>query len=262
MPTHNHSAPIDPLPLKAIDLKPPSKAPIILGYDTKHPAARTPWPRPGHISRDALHDSKPAFTFPADRFLHGLDVNIYIAGTVGLATIAALYKIPLFKVGASAVSDLLVRQGDLNRDAYGAYFYRDGQAMIDEGFAWRRWEMRQVELLTQPHPSSPVRQMSRTLSVRLPEGMTFPFFEKELHRRLSVCALHIFTKSSAGSLHFFHLGIDPKSVPRYVGYKFGTGVRLSLAQELYIIRPREDWDRLRIIAEAIIGDWLGDNQVM
>jgi len=258
-PQFKHSKPAaqnKQTPLAANELRKPSKAPVVLGYDVKHPASRTPWPRPGGISNEALLISIPAYFFPADCFKQGLDVFVYIAGTVGLCAVAAKLRLPLFKLGATSSSDLLIRQQDLNRDAYAAYSHQNGQAVVEDESAWRRWEMRRVDMKTEPHSSSPVREVSRGLSVRLPDGMSFDVFEKELHRQLNPCALHTFARSRTGQCHFGHLGIDPSSVPRYVGYRFGSGLRLSLAQEIYICRPRDDWSRLRIICEKIIGEWL------
>jgi len=59
-----------------------------------------------------------------------------------------------------------------------------------------------------------------------------------------------------GKKHFGLLGIDPATVPRYVKYGFGDVSRISLAHEIYICRPREDWTRLKIIAENLVVDFI------
>lgn len=243
-----------PYQTKTSDTKQDLKAPVIFGRDMSNEAARTPWPRFGRIADEALLQTT-AFeeSLHAD-YENGIDVFIYMAGCSGLQAKAKGYKLPLFKCGVTQVPDLLVRQRDLNSDAYGSVSMKNGQPVFESD--WTNWEMRQAELLSPPDAASPVRLMKRGLGVRLPAGLTPIYFEKELHRRLYPCALHIFATSKAGRKHFELLDIDPTSVPRFISYGFGEGSRLSLAHEIYICRPREDWTRLRLLAEAIVSQFL------
>jgi len=230
------------------------KAPVIFGRDTNHAAARTPWPRFDKIRFDALGETRFTADLDSPDFADGTDVNIYMAGNPQLMENCRAWKLPSFKCGVSAVPDLLIRQRDLQTDAYGSCHYVNGELVREDG--WTAWEMRQLELTHEPHPQSPVRAAPRSLRVRLPVGYTSQAFDKDLHRRLYSCALHTFAHSERGQAHFGLLGVDPRSVPRYILYGFGDGVRLSLANEIYICRPREDWSRLRIIAEDLIAQFL------
>jgi len=245
---------------KPVNTEKLSKAPVIFGRDTSHEAARTPWPRFGRISFQDLDKSQPKADFRRADFESGLDIHIYMAGCKGLLGKAQDWKLPLFKVGVTAIPDLLVRQRDLNQDAYGSCFYENGQAISEEG--WTNWEMRQLELSVEPDPASPVKAVARGLRVRLPAGFAAEDFDKALHARLYPCALHAFARSAAGQKHFGLLGIDSVSVPRYIAYGFGSGVRFSAANEIYLCRPREDWSRLRIIAEALIGEFLAKQKAI
>jgi len=189
------------------DTKPELKAPVIFGRNTSNEAARTPWPRFGRIRYEDLLKTPVFEDIPDVTYENGLDVLIYMAGCSGLQNKAQAYKLPLFKIGATQIPDLQVRQRDLNADAYGSAAMQDGKPVFEA--KWTNWEMRQAELLSDCAPNSPVQLVARGLSVRLPQGLSPVFFEKEIHRRLYPCALHIFAKSKNGQKHFGLLDIDP-----------------------------------------------------
>jgi hypothetical protein len=233
---------------------PAPKAPVIFGNERTNPACRTPWPRFGKIPYRELSHRRQ---FP-DEILSacrdGLEIMIYCCGCPSLQKLARTYKFPMTKVGCTLV-DLRVRQSQLSKDSYGSGFVQDGKHIFEDE-AWTDWEMQTAELFVDPHPSSSVTLTPRGLRVRLPTAMTARGFEKSLHRAISRGALHFFARSPIGQEHFAHLGIDPATVPRYVRYNFGNGERISLANEIYICRPREDWSRLKIIAEDIVSDFI------
>jgi len=234
----------------------PVKAPVVFGQDRSNPACRTPWPRFGHISYRALFEKQTFDDQIVAACKDGLDVMIYACGNPSLQRLARTLKMPLSKVGCTiATTDLRIRQGQLSRDFYGSGYIRDGEHVFEDAL-WADWEMQTAELLVEPHALSPVQLTPRGLRVKLPPAMTIREFEKGLHRALSRSALHNFARSDAGRMHFGFLGIDPASVPRYVRYGFGNTARISLAHELYICRPREDWTRLKIIAEDLVIDFL------
>jgi len=234
----------------------PNKAPVVFGRDRSNPACRTPWPRLGYIPYRGLFEQQPFDDRIKEACKDGLDVMVYCCGNPSLQRLAQTYKIPLSKVGCTiATTDLRIRQGQLSRDFYGSGYICDGEHVFEDAL-WADWEMQTAELLVEPHPLSPVELTPRGLRVKLPPAMTVREFEKGLHRSLSRSALHNFARSDAGKKHFSFLGIDPASVPRYVRYGFGNAARISLAHELYICRPREDWTRLKIIAEDLIIEFL------
>lgn len=236
------------------DLQKSTKAPIVFGEDLSNPACRTPWPRLGRIPYHALFEERIFDENIVAACEGGLDVRIYCAGNPALQTLARVYKLPLSKIGCTQV-DLQVRQSQLSRDHYGSG-HRRGEDHVFDDEAWSKWEMQTAELLAAPSASSPVSLTSRGLRVRLPAVMTARDFEKSLHRAMARSALHNFARSPAGLEHFVHLGVEPATVPRYVRYRFGSDERISLASEIYICRPREDWTRLKIIAEYLVADFV------
>jgi hypothetical protein len=238
------------------NLEKPIKAPVVLGHDRSNPACRTPWPRFGHIPYRALFEQRKFDGRIIEACNDGLDVMIYACGNPSLQRLARAFKMPLSKVGCTIAStDLRIRQGQLSRDFYGSGRLRDGEHVFEDDL-WADWEMQTAELLVAPHALSPVQLMPRGLRVRLPAAMSTREFEKGLHRAVSRSALHNFARSEPGKMHFGFLDIDPTTVPRYVSYGFGNAARISLAHELYICRPREDWTRLKIIAEDLVVDFI------
>jgi len=254
--TPNNDKPENGHSPKSDDRGKPTKAPVVFGNNKSNPACRTPWPRFGHIFYRDLFKQRPFNDQIITACKDGLDVMIYTCGNPSLQRLARAFKMPLSKVGCTiATTDLRIRQGQLSRDFYGSGYICDGVHVFEDAL-WADWEMQTAELLVEPHALSPIQLTPRGLRVKLPPAMTVREFEKGLHRSLSRSALHNFARSDAGKKHFSFLGIDPASVPRYVRYGFGNAARISLAHELYICRPREDWTRLKIIAEDLIIEFL------
>ncbi|WP_146170081.1 hypothetical protein [Bosea sp. 124] len=221
----------------------------------------TDWPRVGgnaiaKLPRDAF--TKPAFE---EAYEPGRRVNVYVAACgqsysmpgvqTGLLGAARDLLAPVYKVAATECADPRDRMDALNADRYAAHRRTISGDVTDLGFD--RWTLQQIRPMRQPKPGAPIELQPRVISVVLPHGLSARAFEKRLHDSLANASLNAWLVSPEGMAHCALLGRAPCDLQRFTVYRFGTGVRVSPADELYLFRPRgEDAERLLSIVEQII----------
>ncbi len=186
-------------------------------------------------------------------YVPGREVYLYVAGSSGLSRLARGLQLPVFKLGLTAQPDLLTRQNELRADHYASLIKGHGAYASNPGFD--DWEIRQTEL--QEVPANPlITSMSRAIRVRLPKGMSLKEFERQLHRRLAPISLHEWSRSPEAAVHFDALGVSPDIARRYTAYQFGSAVRHSAAQEIYICRPRNDLTKVAALCMHIVRQYV------
>ena len=97
----------------------------------------------------------------------------------------------------------------------------------------------------------------RSIVVTLPLEMSALDFEMALRAEIDHCALHRWLMTDEGIRHCTVLKVDPAIGQRSTGYKWGTALRMSPAEEIYTIRPNRDGDALAIVAERSVLRFLG-----
>ena len=209
---------------------------------------KTRWPRIGGIKDGPIVGVAFDDDFLA-RYEPGEEVVGYVAGCEMLRRKAASYHLPLAKAGWTALPDLLERQEDLSRDRYGGWRKIDGVLAEELGC---HWEMQRSSLSYKPHVDSPLRLVDRGIAVRLPRSYALRQFEKDMHRELKPCSLIAFAESRSGRAHFHKLGVAPSNVAHFTSYGFGSGRRTNAALEIYLMRPRQDFSRIALIAERLV----------
>lgn len=173
----------------------------------------------------------------------------------GLFGVASRLHIPIYKLAATTAADPRRRLTWLNVDRYASL--RKGEEGLYEDPGFDGWTFQLFLPSRAPLPGSPVRWDGRFFSVRLPDTLHPRVFEKLLHARIKNASLNQFLKSPAGQEHCAMLGLDPVREQRFTRYKFAGAQRVDPAEELYLFRPEgEDSDRLLIILERIVFDWV------
>jgi hypothetical protein len=207
----------------------------------------TEWPRLSAdltLPPDPFHDD--AFR---RRFVPAESAYLYAAGCSGLCQLAKTLQLPLFKFGLTGNEDLLVRQQQLRIDRYAGSFMDGDQYLLTDGFA--DWELRQIEV-SKLKSGALITVMPRCLHIRLPKCLPFHQFEKLIQHALQPIALHRWIETPEGREHLSGLSISPALGTRYTGYEFGSSTRYSRASEIYISRPRGDFDRVAALSIDII----------
>ncbi len=226
---------------------------------------KTQWPRVGGPGIRPLPDT--AFTDPAfiGRYQPSVWTYPYVAccgvdfdtpdRASGLKSVADRLHLPLYKLSATELADPRRRLEALNRMRYASHVRtRDGHKQ-ETGF--QDWEFQQFAPRRQPLPGSPVSLDGHLFALRRPHDMSKRVFEKLLHQRIRNASFNAFLQTPAGRQHCAMLGLAPEEQIRWTRYKFGETLRIDKAEEIYIFRPTgEDADRLLIILERIVHDWV------
>jgi hypothetical protein len=226
---------------------------------------KTQWPRIGGPGIRPLLES--AFTDPAfiDRYQPGVWTYPYVAccgvdfdtpdQASGLKSVADRLHMPIFKLSATELADPRRRLEALNRMRYASHVRMPEGHRQEPGF--KDWEFQQFAPQRQPLPGSPVSLDGHLFALRRPHDMSKRVFEKLLHQRIRNASLNTFLQTPAGREHCAMLSLAPEEQVRWTRYKFGPAVRIDKAEEIYIFRPTgEDSDRLLIILERIVHDWV------
>ncbi len=231
-----------------------ANASIFIGAPRTVPRLTTQWPK---LSVDSDQSSAWDLSHLAERFVPGETVYVYAAGCSGLAQLGRQLQLPLFKLGLSQQSNLLIRQQELRTDCYGSAFKRDGQYESQPGFD--DWEIRQLE----PNiPDLPfITGTQRALQIVLPESLSFKHFERQIDAILAPISLSAWIHTRDAQEHLAELPVDPAIADRFTVYGFGEANRLSRAAEICICRPREDVTKIAILACRIIRDHLAAQPV-
>ncbi|MFC5508719.1 hypothetical protein [Bosea massiliensis] len=226
---------------------------------------KTQWPRVGGPGIRPLPDSAFTDTAFIGRYQPGVWTYPYVAccgvdfdtpeRASGLKSVADRLHMPLYKLSATELADPRGRLEALNRMRYASHVrMRDGHK---QEIGFQDWEFQQFAPRRQPLPGSPVSLDGHLFALRRPHDMSKRVFEKLLHQRIRNASFNAFLQTPAGREHCAMLGLAPEEQIRWTRYKFGKALRIDKAEEIYIFRPTgEDSDRLLIILERIVHDWV------
>lgn len=221
----------------------------------------TDWPRIGgntiaKLPRDAF--TKAAFQEACEP---GRRVNVYVGACgesysmpgvlTGLLGVARDLLLPIYKIASTECADPRDRIDALNADRYASYRQTASGDVSDLGFD--RWALQQIRPMREPKPGAPIELQPRAISVVLPHDLSARSFEKRLHAAIVNASLNAWLLSPDGQAHCALLGLAPRDLQRFTVYSFGTQLRISPSDELYLFRPRgEDAERLLSIVEQIL----------
>lgn len=194
----------------------------------------------------------------SDKFVPGIKRHIYIAGCDGLRDLKRQLSIPIFKVGECGEGRIADRIKQQSKDRYGSYYKLDGDWPVqDEGYD--EYSALQIYLPETLHEKSPVRALTRGLSVTLPHDMSRQQFSRGFQKRLASCSWLNWRKTDDAIDHFERKNINQDIIDRYTDYGVGGGVDITQATELYCIRNEnpDDCKRLIAIIENVILSHMG-----
>ena len=226
---------------------------------------KTQWPRIGGPGIRPLPDT--AFTDASfiERYEPGTWTYPYLAccgaefdrpeRASGLKSVADRLHMPIYKLSATELADPRRRLEALNRMRYASHVLKPEDYEREPGF--QDWTFQQFLPRREPLPGSPVSLDGHLFALRRPHDLSKRVFEKLLHYRMRNASLNSFLLTPAGREHCAMLGLVPEEQQRWTIYRFGRTPRIDKAEELYIFRPDgEDSDRLLIILERLIHDWV------
>lgn len=183
----------------------------------------------------------------ATQYQPGITRDIYIAGCPGLKDLKKQISIPIFKVGECGEGRIADRIKQQSKDQYGSYYKIDGDwAVQEEGYD--EYSALQIYLPENLHKMSPVRALTRGLTVTLPNGMSRQQFSLGFQKRLASCSWHEWRNTPDAIAHFDRKNINQDIIDRYTDY--GTGAQSDITQttEFYCIRNENAQDCKRLIA--------------
>lgn len=218
----------------------------------------TAWPHVG--GRDLQVQPTGLFTSAAflDQWRDGGERRaIYAAGCLGARDLAIALGRTVYKVSTTSPDNLWRRMHEMRCDSYGAVWMENGE-WVEDMAGWRNWFASQLKLnLRQPSPGAPVEVGLRTISVRLPDGMSPANFDEAFDRRTASACLDDWAASDDGLAHCKQNRLDPHRFRRHTAYPGGDTPRLSPAREIAVFSVFLDTDRLVQIAEEIILEHYG-----
>lgn len=190
-----------------------------------------------------------------DAFLGGDSLEIYFGAGAGANSLGKAFSVPTYKVGTARLGRLVTRFAEHKTDEYAALWLSNGIWTQEEGFD--DWWPSTITTNVVVSANSPIRPTSRSLVVSLPPSISSFTFEQKLRAEIAHCALYRWILTEDGIRHCRRLGVDPARARRATAYNWGAATRLSIADEIYIVRPHIDADALIVIAEKIILRELG-----
>ena len=220
----------------------PAYAPLT---GTVYGRSGTEWPKPGE---DFPPIAEGIFETEAyrNRYQPGVTVKVYAAGCPGLRTLANLVDLPLRKFGATLSADVRVRIQYNSINNYAGFVKIGDEHQLEDGFD--KYVATPIFCTKTPARYSPVSVEPRSLSVILPQGMSFDDFELALQKALRPASLLHWIATPEGAAHFERLRLLPTIAQRFTRYSDD----LVEAMEIYIARPRNDGDRLVRVLEYIV----------
>jgi hypothetical protein len=200
---------------------------------------------------EQAHAYANIFDSPAyrDIFRSVESVEVYFAAGDGARRLATTFAVADYKIGAAACGNLIERITQHNQETYGSYWINEGKYVQDHDFQWFPSLLPRVAPLSR---NSPVRVTPRTLTVALPEGLSFRDFEGALQRKLQNFALNKWLKTPEGRAHCRARDVDPALGARYTPYDFGAAIKMAPADELYVLSPKGAAAGVLAIAEQIV----------
>ncbi|MEJ5082531.1 hypothetical protein [Ochrobactrum sp. MYb379] len=183
----------------------------------------------------------------AEKFSPGIKRDIYIAGCPGLKDLKKQLSIPIFKIGECGEGRIADRIKQQSKDQYGSYYQIDGDWPVqDEGYD--EYSALQIYSPETLHENSPVRALTRGLSVTLPQGMSRQQFSAGFQKRLASCSWLKWRNTEDAIAHFERKNINQDIIDRYTDYGVGGRTDMTQATELYCIRNENPDDCKRLIA--------------
>jgi hypothetical protein len=227
-----------------------------LSTKTGRACPQADWPRIG--GKEELPSTADILASRAFRkaFRSSFAREIYLGASTGLAALAALLRLPLYKISTVAPGRLNERIYELRNDRYGAEHHVDGGYVLDlDGY--NDWFASHVYVTRRAARNSPVEIHPRALTVHLPVGMTDAMFDAAFDHEIRRGAVDRFVATSEGIAHCKALGVNPAIAMRGTPYPMGASTRHSPCAEIAVFRIREDSDRLVTIAERVVLKHLG-----
>lgn len=205
----------------------------------------TQWPVIG--GEDLILDTADILNSKAfsAKFVPGIKRHIYIAGCDGFRDIKRQLSIPIFKVGECGEGRIADRMKQQSKDQYGSYYKIDGDGPVKEK-GYNNYSALQICLPEMLHEQSPVRALTRGLSVTLPHDMSRQQFTRGFQKRLASCSWLVWRNTEDAIDHFERNNINQDITDRYTDYGVGGGI--TQATELYCIRNENQDDCKRLIA--------------
>jgi len=182
--------------------------------------------------------------------------EIYVGASTGLAGLAALLRLPLYKISTVSPGRLNERIYELRADRYGAEHHDDAGYVLDPA-GYDDWFASHFYVNRRAAPNSPVEIHPRALTVHLPVGMTDAMFDAAFDHEIRKAAVDRFVAAPEGIAHCQALGVNPAVAMRGTPYPMGASARHSPCVEIAVFRIREDCDRLVTIAERVVLRHLG-----
>lgn len=182
--------------------------------------------------------------------------EIYLGASTGLAGLAELLRLPLYKISTVAPGRLNERIYELRADRYGAEHNDDGR-YVNDSEGYDDWFASHIYVTLDAAPNSPVEIHPRALTVHLPVGMTDAMFDAAFDFEIRKGAIDRFVATPEGIAHCEALGVNPAVAKRGTPYPLGASARHSPCAEIAVFRIREDSDRLVTIAERVVLKHLG-----
>jgi hypothetical protein len=211
----------------------------------------TDWPRiGGRVELPKVGDLFVSSTY-RDQYRAGENREIYAGACDGLARLASLLRLPLFKVSSCGSGRLAERMKELRRDRYASEWFRNGAYVVEQkGFDG--WFPSHLYTSNPPALNSPVTIGPRALSVRLPRTMSTEAFDLAFDAEVRKAAIHTWVMSEDGARHCKFVSVDPAMCQRSTAYPYGSAARGCPALEIAVFRVHEDADRLVKIVERVI----------
>lgn len=192
----------------------------------------------------------------ADSFRPGETREVYVAGCGEALRLAKLAHVPILKAATAGEGRVWERMRELNKDRYGAAWYRGGDYVVDDT-GWNDWFPSQIIPQQGPSPNSPVSVGQRSLSVRLPHDLDAAQFDRLFDEQVRMAALDRWVMSEDGGKCCAFGRIDPARLQRFTHYPGGAQGLLSPATELCVLSRSQGVDRLIAISEKIVLTHLG-----
>jgi len=237
------------LPTPPVDL-------TTLSAKAGRPCPQSDWPRiggkeelPSTADILASRRFRKAFRSQAAR-------EVYLGASTGLAGLAGLLRLPLYKISTVAPGRLNERIYELRNDRYGAEHHDDGGYVLDPA-GYDDWFASHIYLRRRANLNSPVEIHPRALTVHLPVDMTDAKFDAAFDYEIRKAAVDRFVATPEGIAHCQALGVNPAIAMRGTPYPMGASARHSPCAEIAVLRIREDSNRLVTIAERVVLKHLG-----
>lgn len=219
----------------------------------------TEWPLVGGkdlvIDTDDILNSK-AFS---QAYKPGIKRDIYIAGCPGLMALKKQLGIPVFKIGECGEGRIADRIRQQSKDQYGSHYKMDGDWPVQDN-GYDKYSALQIYLpKSHLNENSPIKLLSRGLTVTLPEGMSRAQFSYRFQKKLASCSWIEWRKTDEAIDHFERNAIDQDITDRYTDYGTAQTSDLTQATELYCIRNEveDDCKRLVAVIENVILEQMG-----